>query len=56
MKYSESNKPVVCMQTNNLCYKNTTAMTPQGVLWHSTGANNPYIHRYVQPLETDDNY
>jgi hypothetical protein len=27
-------------------------MTPKGVLWHSTGANNPTLKRYVQP---DDN-
>lgn len=56
MKYSESNKPIVCMQTNSTCYKGTTTMTPKGVLWHDTGAGNPYISRYVQPLETDDNY
>jgi hypothetical protein len=31
-------------------------MTPKGVLWHETDAGNPYISRYVQPLETDDNY
>lgn len=24
-------------------------MTPKGVMWHSTGANNPNISRYVQP-------
>lgn len=56
MKYSEKNKPIVCMQTNSTCYKGTTAMTPKGVLWHSTGANNPTLKRYVQPLETDGNY
>lgn len=56
MKYSEINKPIVCMQTNSTCYKGTTTMTPKGVLWHDTGAGNPYISRYVQPLETDDNY
>ena len=56
MKYSESNKPIVCMQTNSTCYKGTSTMTPKGVLWHSTGANNPNISRYVQPLETDANY
>lgn len=56
MKYSETNKPIVCMQTNSSCYKNTTTMTPKGVLWHSTGANNPYISRYVQPMETDSDY
>ena len=31
-------------------------MKPVGILWHSTGANNPNLKRYVQPLETDDNY
>lgn len=56
MKYSESNKPIVCMQTNSTCYKGTTTMKVLGVLWHSTGANNPNIKRYVQPFETDSNY
>lgn len=31
-------------------------MTVKGVLWHSTGANNPNLKRYVQPYETDSNY
>ena len=52
MKYSESNKPLICMMTQSTCYKGTKAMTPKGVLWHSTGANNPTLKRYVQP---DDN-
>ena len=52
MKYSESNKPMVCMMTQSTCYKGTNEMTPRGVLWHSTGANNPQLKRYVQP---DDN-
>lgn len=56
MKYSENNKPLVCMQTNSRCYKKTTEFKPKGILWHSTGANNPNIHRYVQPLESDTNY
>lgn len=49
MKYSEKNKPLVCMMTQSTCYKGTTTMTPKGVLWHSTGANNPTLKRYVQP-------
>ena len=52
MKYSESNKPLVCMMTQSTCYKGTSTMTPKGILWHSTGANNPTLKRYVQP---DDN-
>ena len=56
MKYNENNKPLVCMQTNSSCYKGTRTMNPLGVLWHSTGANNPNLKRYVQPLSTDSNY
>ena len=52
MKYSNSNKPLVCMMTQSTCYKGTGQMTVKGVLWHCTGANNPQLRRYVQP---DDN-
>ena len=31
-------------------------MEVKGILWHSTGANNPTLKRYVQPFETDANY
>lgn len=55
MKYSNSNKPLVCMQTNSTCYKGTSTMTIKGILWHSTGANNPWIQRYVQPSDNDPN-
>ena len=51
MKYSSSNKPLCCMQTNSSCYKGTSIMTIKGVLWHSTGANNPNLKRYVQPSD-----
>lgn len=53
MKYSKSNPPIVCMMTQSTCYRQTTRPMPiRGVLWHSTGANNPNVKRYVQP---DDN-
>lgn len=52
MKYSVKNPPLECMMTQSTCYKNTGKMTIKGVLWHSTGANNTSIKRYVQP---DDN-
>ncbi len=57
MKYSASNKPLVCMQTQSTCYKGTSKMAVKGVLWHSTGANNPNLKRYVQPSDnaTDKN-
>ena len=45
-----------CMQTNSRCYKNTSTMKPVGILWHSTGANNPNLKRYVQPTDNSANY
>jgi hypothetical protein len=39
------------MQTQSTCYNGTQKMSIKGVLWHSTGANNPNIKRYVQPSE-----
>ena len=56
MKYSSTNKPTVCMMTNSTCYKGTRTMTIKGVLWHSTGANNTSLKRYVQPSSNDANY
>lgn len=55
MKYSNTNQPLVCMMTNSTCYKQTRKMDIKGVLWHSTGANNKTIKRYVQPSENDKN-
>lgn len=43
MKYSDSNKPLQCMMTNSTCYKQTRTMQVKGILWHSTGANNPNL-------------
>ena len=52
MKYNNTNKPLQCMMTQSTCYKGTKKMKVLGVLWHSTGVNNPNLKRYVQP---DDN-
>lgn len=38
-----------CIFINNDCYKRGKTIVPKGVMWHSTGANNPYLKRYVQP-------
>ena len=35
--------------TKNPCYQAYQRMTPKGIVVHSTGVNNPYIKRYVQP-------
>ena len=51
MKYTNKNAPLVCMQTESACYRGTKPMTVRGVLWHSTGANNPNLSRYIQPAD-----
>jgi len=33
--------------TKNLCYITSQKMIPKGIVVHSTGANNPYLRRYV---------
>ena len=39
-----------CYLIENACYLTNARMKPQGIVVHSTGANNPYISRYVQPV------
>jgi N-acetylmuramoyl-L-alanine amidase len=35
--------------TENACYKVGKTIVPKGIMVHSTGANNPYLKRYVGP-------
>lgn len=35
--------------TNNACYKAGRKITVKGIMVHSTGANNPWLRRYVGP-------
>jgi len=35
--------------TNNACYKAGKTIIPKGIMVHSTGANNPWLKRYVSP-------
>lgn len=56
LKYTDNNPPFICMQKNSTCYKGTGKMQIKGVLWHSTGANNTWLKRYVQPYEGDAGY
>ena len=44
---------LTCILTENDCYKENQTITPKGVMVHSTGADNPNIKRYVQPLAGD---
>lgn len=46
---------IECIMTQSTCYRKTTKGHPVGVLWHDTGAGNPYIWRYVQPSDNDPN-
>lgn len=38
-----------CPAEKNLCWLAGRHITPRGVMWHSTGANNPNLWRYAQP-------
>lgn len=44
-----------CILTENRCYKNNRnkKIKPKGIMVHSTGAPNPLLRRYVQPLDHD---
>lgn len=52
MKYTSANPPMKCFMRQSTWYKGAGKTTVRGVLWHSTGANNTALKRYVQP---DDN-
>lgn len=41
---------LTCILTENDCYKAERTINPKGVMVHSTGANNPNLKRYVQPV------
>ena len=41
-----------CLLTANDCCKSGRTIKPKGVMVHSTGANNPNLKRYVQPVST----
>ncbi|MCM1232187.1 MAG: peptidoglycan recognition protein family protein [Ruminococcus flavefaciens] len=52
MKYTKSNPPMQCFMRQSTWYKGAGTVPVRGVLWHSTGANNPNLKRYVQPDDT----
>ena len=45
-----------CLLVENDCYQTGQFITPKGVMVHSTGANNPTLKRYVQPVEEAADY
>lgn len=52
MKYTQANPPMQCFMRQSSWYKGAGTVQVRGILFHSTGANNPNLKRYVQP---DDN-
>lgn len=48
-------KLLKCLLTENQCYKVGAKIKPNGVMVHSTGANNPALRRYVQPVASTPN-
>lgn len=48
-------KQLTCILTENRCYKTGKTIKPKGIMVHSTGANNPTLKRYVQPVNTTPN-
>ena len=46
-------KLLTCILKQNDCYHTKRTIQPKGVMVHSTGANNPNLKRYVQPLDGD---
>ena len=47
-----------CILIENECYKygDKIVGNPKGIVVHSTGANNPNLKRYIQPLKNQNNY
>ena len=45
-----------CLLTENDCYRAGRTIAPKGIMVHSTGADNPNLKRYVQPLPESPDY
>ncbi len=42
-----------CLLTESRCFRVSRPASPIGIVVHSTGADNPWLKRYVQPSKTD---
>ena len=47
-------KLIQCILTDNDCFRTKRGIKPKGVMVHSTGADNPTLRRYVQPVKGGD--
>lgn len=55
-RYTEENPPIQCFMRNSKWYQQSGTFKPKGILWHDTGADNPWLMRYVQPDDNDPNH
>lgn len=46
---------IECIHTDSSCYKTHQPAQQTGIVVHSTGANNPWLKRYVQPSKNEPN-
>lgn len=53
MKYTPDHPPMQCFMRHSTWYICAKTATTLGVCWHSTGANNTALARYVQPDDND---
>ena len=49
LQYTPDRPPLQCFMRQSNWYRHAKPVPPLGVLWHSTGADNPNLARYVQP-------
>lgn len=47
---------MICLMTNSTQWAYHKTLKPEGIIIHSSGQNNPFLRRYVQPSKKDENY
>ena len=55
-KYDEKNPPIQCFMPDSKWFRQSGTFQPKGLLWHDTGADNPWLKRYVQPADNDPHH
>ena len=52
LKYSGSNLPEYCLQSDSSCYKGTTKMDIKGIVVHTTKTSENSIKTFIQPSDS----
>lgn len=47
---------MICLMTNSTQWAYHKTLKPEGIIIHSSGQNNPFLRRYVQPSKKNKNY